>query len=152
MIVFMRDPVGKMANLKYFEFISDNSLMKRWGFFSLKKSPPCQVSVCVTACDFVLVYSQQFFNCLLQIIHYYLVDDTVEIREVHTGNDGRDPFPVLVCRQRLPKDRTKVECKYFFFTFKRFYKKLIILSTASERQCSKHQYLCLISPYNFKGK
>ena len=49
---------------------------------------------------------------VLQIIHYYLVDDTVEIREVHTGNDGRDPFPVLVCRQRLPKDRTNVECKY----------------------------------------
>ena len=40
----------------------------------------------------------------------------MEIREVHTGNDGRDPFPVLVCRQRLPKDRTKVECKYFLFT------------------------------------
>ena len=49
---------------------------------------------------------------LLQIIHYYLVDDTVEIREVHSGNDGRDPFPVLVCRQRLPKDRNKVECKH----------------------------------------
>ncbi|XP_053314609.1 EF-hand domain-containing protein 1 [Spea bombifrons] len=37
------------------------------------------------------------------IIHYYLVDDTVEIREVHERNDGRDPFPVLMKRQRLPK-------------------------------------------------
>lgn len=46
------------------------------------------------------------------IIHYYLVDDTVEIREVHSGNDGRDPFPVLVCRQRLPKDRNKVESSF----------------------------------------
>jgi len=45
-------------------------------------------------------------------MHYYLVNDTVEIREVHTANDGRDPFPVLVCRQRLPKNRTNVECKY----------------------------------------
>ncbi|KAG8545694.1 hypothetical protein GDO81_020488 [Engystomops pustulosus] len=37
------------------------------------------------------------------IIHYYLVDDTVEVREVHERNDGRDPFPVLMRRQRLPK-------------------------------------------------
>uniref|UniRef100_A0A8D2KVW6 EF-hand domain containing 1 n=1 Tax=Varanus komodoensis TaxID=61221 RepID=A0A8D2KVW6_VARKO len=37
------------------------------------------------------------------IIHYYLADDTVEVREVHERNDGRDPFPVLIGRQRLPK-------------------------------------------------
>ncbi|XP_063296885.1 EF-hand domain-containing protein 1 [Pelobates fuscus] len=37
------------------------------------------------------------------IIHYYLVDDTVEIREVHERNDGRDQFPVLLKRQHLPK-------------------------------------------------
>ncbi|XP_053564897.1 EF-hand domain-containing protein 1 isoform X2 [Bombina bombina] len=37
------------------------------------------------------------------IIHYYLMDDTVEIREVHERNDGRDPFPVLMKRQHLPK-------------------------------------------------
>ncbi|XP_078503713.1 EF-hand domain-containing protein 1 isoform X2 [Lissotriton helveticus] len=37
------------------------------------------------------------------IIHYYLCDDTVEIREVHERNDGRDPFPVLLKRQHLPK-------------------------------------------------
>ncbi|XP_071777191.1 EF-hand domain-containing protein 1 [Centroberyx gerrardi] len=36
-------------------------------------------------------------------IQYYLVDDTVEIREVHEANSGRDPFPVLMRRQRLPK-------------------------------------------------
>ncbi|XP_023270810.1 EF-hand domain-containing protein 1 [Seriola lalandi dorsalis] len=36
-------------------------------------------------------------------IHYYLVDDTVEIREIHEPNSGRDPFPVLMRRQRLPK-------------------------------------------------
>ncbi|PAA60695.1 hypothetical protein BOX15_Mlig016896g3 [Macrostomum lignano] len=39
------------------------------------------------------------------IIHYYLVDDTLEIREVHQTNDGRDPFPVLIRRGRVPKDR-----------------------------------------------
>ncbi|XP_034435685.1 EF-hand domain-containing protein 1-like [Hippoglossus hippoglossus] len=37
------------------------------------------------------------------IIHYYLADDTVEIREVHEQNSGRDPFPVVMHRQRLPK-------------------------------------------------
>ncbi|XP_072860280.2 EF-hand domain-containing protein 1 isoform X1 [Pogona vitticeps] len=37
------------------------------------------------------------------IIHYYLADDTVEVREVHERNNGRDPFPVLIRRQRLPK-------------------------------------------------
>ncbi|NXG66683.1 EFHC1 protein, partial [Hemiprocne comata] len=37
------------------------------------------------------------------IIHYYLADDTVEVREVYKKNDGRDPFPVLIRRQRLPK-------------------------------------------------
>jgi hypothetical protein len=43
------------------------------------------------------------------ILHYYLVDDSVEIREVHEPNDGRDPFPVLVRRQKLPKDRSSVK-------------------------------------------
>ncbi|XP_053140165.1 EF-hand domain-containing protein 1 isoform X2 [Hemicordylus capensis] len=46
------------------------------------------------------------------IIHYYLADDTVEVREVHERNDGRDPFPVLIRRQRLPK--TLVEKKGTF--------------------------------------
>ena len=39
-----------------------------------------------------------------QIIHYFLADDTIEIREVHEPNDGRDPFPVLLCRQKLAKN------------------------------------------------
>ncbi|KAL8173091.1 UNVERIFIED_CONTAM: EF-hand domain-containing protein 1 [Gekko kuhli] len=37
------------------------------------------------------------------IIHYYLADDTMEVRECHERNNGRDPFPVLIRRQRLPK-------------------------------------------------
>ncbi|XP_077018175.1 EF-hand domain-containing protein 1 isoform X1 [Tamandua tetradactyla] len=44
-----------------------------------------------------------FGECRHYIIHYYLVDDTVEIREVHERNDGRDPFPLLMNRQRMPK-------------------------------------------------
>ncbi|XP_030054589.1 EF-hand domain-containing protein 1 isoform X2 [Microcaecilia unicolor] len=37
------------------------------------------------------------------VIHFYLSDDSVEVREVHERNDGRDPFPVLIKRQHLPK-------------------------------------------------
>lgn len=32
------------------------------------------------------------------VIHYYLADDTVEVREVHHPNDGRDPFALLLRR------------------------------------------------------
>ncbi|XP_023567655.1 EF-hand domain-containing protein 1 isoform X2 [Octodon degus] len=44
-----------------------------------------------------------FGECQNYVIHYYLMDDTVEIREVHERNDGRDPFPLLMNRQRIPK-------------------------------------------------
>ncbi|XP_067881841.1 EF-hand domain-containing protein 1 [Heterodontus francisci] len=44
-----------------------------------------------------------FGECRRYIIHYYLADGTVEIREVYEKNDGRDPFPVMVGRRRLPK-------------------------------------------------
>lgn len=47
----------------------------------------------------------------MQIIHYFLADDTVEIREVHEPNDGRDPFPVLLCRQKLAKNPKDIPSK-----------------------------------------
>ncbi|KAI9209172.1 uncharacterized protein BJ171DRAFT_560984 [Polychytrium aggregatum] len=37
------------------------------------------------------------------VLHYYLVDDCVEVREVRKPNNGRDPFPILLRRQQLPK-------------------------------------------------
>ena len=43
------------------------------------------------------------FEGLKYIIHYYLSDDTVEIREVNYNNSGRDPFPLLLTRNKLPK-------------------------------------------------
>ena len=49
------------------------------------------------------------------IMHYFLVDDTLEIREVHAANDGHDPFPVLVKRQKVPKDRLDVKCTSILF-------------------------------------
>jgi len=36
------------------------------------------------------------------IVHYFLADDTIEIREVHHPNDGRDAFPMVLKRHRLP--------------------------------------------------
>ena len=46
------------------------------------------------------------------IFQYYLVDDTLEIRECHQANDGRDPFPVLIGRHRVPKDRYNVPSSF----------------------------------------
>ncbi|KAI8924924.1 hypothetical protein BC831DRAFT_463157, partial [Entophlyctis helioformis] len=37
------------------------------------------------------------------VIHYHLVDDSIEVREVQKPNNGRDPFPILLRRQQLPK-------------------------------------------------
>ena len=37
------------------------------------------------------------------IIHYYLADDTVEIREFNFANSGKHNFSLLLRRQRLPK-------------------------------------------------
>ncbi|KAL5036620.1 hypothetical protein BDV3_005806 [Batrachochytrium dendrobatidis] len=37
------------------------------------------------------------------VMHYHLVDDSVEVREVQKPNNGRDPFPILLRRQQLPK-------------------------------------------------
>ena len=37
------------------------------------------------------------------VFHYFLADDTVEIREVHFANDGRDSFAVYLRRQKLPE-------------------------------------------------
>ncbi|CAM4687424.1 unnamed protein product [Leuciscus chuanchicus] len=45
-------------------------------------------------------------------LHYYLVDDSVEVCEHHEANSGRDPFPVLLRRQRVPK-HIKPACEPF---------------------------------------
>ncbi|KAA0708260.1 EF-hand domain-containing protein 1 [Triplophysa tibetana] len=45
-------------------------------------------------------------------IHYYLVDDSVEICEHQVPNSGRDPFPVLLHRQKIPK-HIKPTCEPF---------------------------------------
>jgi len=37
-------------------------------------------------------------------IHYYLADDTVEVLEVHPPNCGKDPFPLMLKRCKLPRN------------------------------------------------
>ncbi|KAJ1472925.1 hypothetical protein T484DRAFT_1838348, partial [Baffinella frigidus] len=40
------------------------------------------------------------------VLHFYLEDDTAEVCEVRTPNDGRDSFPKLLRRGKLPKHNT----------------------------------------------
>ncbi|XP_071443062.1 EF-hand domain-containing protein 1-like isoform X2 [Hetaerina americana] len=47
---------------------------------------------------------QEFGELRSYVLHYYLADDTIEVREVRKLNDGRDPFPMLLRRQKLPKN------------------------------------------------
>jgi len=37
------------------------------------------------------------------IMHYFLADDTIEVSEIHQANSGRDAFPQLLSRCKLPK-------------------------------------------------
>ena len=59
------------------------------------------------------------------IVHYYLSDDTVEILEVAQRNSGRDAFPLLLHRMRLPKHLYEVGVRPM---------------SASARAKARHQY------------
>lgn len=37
------------------------------------------------------------------ILHYFLADDTVEIKEVLSANSGQDAVPLFLKRNKLPK-------------------------------------------------
>ncbi|CAH1183331.1 unnamed protein product [Phaedon cochleariae] len=45
-------------------------------------------------------------------ILYFLADDTVLVKEVHEKNDGRDPYPVLLRKTKLPKRHTDTPVTY----------------------------------------
>jgi hypothetical protein len=42
------------------------------------------------------------------VLHYFLADDTVEVLEIKQPNSGRDAFPKLINRQKLPKNFNEV--------------------------------------------
>merc|ERR1712166_835199 len=48
------------------------------------------------------------------VVHYYLADDTVEIVESYKVNSGRDPFPMLLARQKMPVQWDKPGRKEFY--------------------------------------
>ncbi|KAI9325977.1 hypothetical protein DFJ73DRAFT_965443 [Zopfochytrium polystomum] len=56
------------------------------------------------------------------VLHYYLVDDCVEVREVQKPNNGRDPFPILLRKQRLQKTLNELTAVYddAYYTWKDF--------------------------------
>ncbi|CAD8191366.1 unnamed protein product [Paramecium octaurelia] len=43
------------------------------------------------------------FSDIEYILHYYLADDTIEIKEINSANSGRVPFPMMLRRQKLPR-------------------------------------------------
>lgn len=42
------------------------------------------------------------------VLHYFLSDDTIEMREVIPANSGRDAAPSFLRRQKLPKNQTSL--------------------------------------------
>lgn len=37
-------------------------------------------------------------------MNYFLADDSIEVKEIRKQNNGKDPFPLLLRRSKLPKD------------------------------------------------
>ena len=42
-------------------------------------------------------------GCNYYTLNYFMADDSVEVKECRHQNSGRDPFPLLLNRQKLPK-------------------------------------------------
>jgi len=41
------------------------------------------------------------------VLHYFLEDDTIEVNEVRSRNDGKDAFPRLLARGKVPHDHAQ---------------------------------------------
>lgn len=50
-----------------------------------------------------LFVSSMFGDPREMVLHYFLADDTIEIREIIRANVGRDAVPMFLRRQKLPK-------------------------------------------------
>ena len=74
-------------------------------------------------------------------VKYYLQDDTVEVAEIHSLNDGKDPFPLLLKRTKLPKNWKETPGK----TQKKFpktsniglYAALVVLANHCPQNCGQ---------------
>ncbi|ESO02389.1 hypothetical protein HELRODRAFT_65269 [Helobdella robusta] len=82
---------------------------------------PCIAKECIKLCKFlkndrkVLRFygiwddNDQFHKHLRTVVlQFYLSDDTMDVKEIHHQNDGRDLFPFIVSRHKIPKDRSDV--------------------------------------------
>ena len=47
--------------------------------------------------------SEMFGDVRELVLHYFLADDTIEIREVIRANSGRDAAPKFLRRSKVPK-------------------------------------------------
>lgn len=43
-------------------------------------------------------------------LNYHLSDDTIDVKEIHENNDGKNPFPNLLRRGKLPKTPHMIHC------------------------------------------
>ena len=48
------------------------------------------------------------------VLHYFLADDTIEIREVIRANSGRDAAPKFLRRSKVPKVCPRYDCIGFY--------------------------------------
>lgn len=48
------------------------------------------------------------------VLHYYLSDDTIDMKEITPANSGRDAVPLFLRRDKLPKVRNE---KFILFQF-----------------------------------
>jgi len=90
--------------LKFFmEASLGNSMQRGSNTLSEKKSKFLDNSrkVLSFACEFD--DRQNLYGDLMNYtLNYYLEDDTVEVKETRQANSGRDAFPLLLSRQKLP--------------------------------------------------
>lgn len=52
-------------------------------------------------------------------IHYYLADDTVDILEAKAVNSGKDSFPKLLNKMKVPKNWKDMPCNICKFMLKK---------------------------------
>jgi len=38
------------------------------------------------------------------LLNFFLADSTIEVKEIRRHNSGKDPFPLLLNRKKLPKE------------------------------------------------
>ena len=90
------------------------TLDRKVGFGQGDYTGTLQFLICGQVLRFYCVWDdrdQMFGELLPFVLHYFLVDDTIEVLEAHQPNDGRDPFPVLMRRHRIPKNRDDIDSK-----------------------------------------